>query len=152
MSGAPLRLSRRAWLAGAVGAALAVTGGRHHWRRLRRPDAADLAALIRRRLAHLDLAPAAADEFAAEYVRRFGALAMARHHRMTYGGLLGPSTLRRLSPDAARTVLAFERRTISSFLRSTTYFREPASPARYVAFADPYEGACANPFARLDLE
>ncbi len=139
--------TRRGWLTTVGGLVTVVTGG-YHWRRIRHPVAGDLAALLRTRVSYIGLHPAAIDEFAGEYVRRFGALAMSQHHRATVGGLLGERGLARVAPDAAREVRAFERRTVSYFLRSTTYFREPdVRPVRYVAFPDPYEGPCANPFA-----
>jgi hypothetical protein len=47
----------------------------------------------------------------------------------------------------------FERRMVSYFLRSTDYFRVPqGTPARFVAFADPYEVGCSNPLAQLGLD
>ena len=146
------RLTRRTWLTGIVTGLLALGGGSYQWRRLRRPSADDLAALIRRRLSHLDLDSSAPEDFAREYVRRYGALAMAQHHRATFGGFVSAIGLRVVSPARARRVQTFERRTVSYFLRSTTYFREPAAPVRYVGFPDPYEGPCANPFATLSLE
>lgn len=146
-------LTRRRWLAGVMGGVLALLGGGYEWRRLRYPNAGDLASLVRRRVSYLDLDPSAADDFAREYVRRFGALAMAEHHEATLGGLLTAGGLRWIAPTRARSVQSFERRTISYFLRSTTYVREPrTSPVRYVGFPDPYEGPCANPFATLSLE
>jgi len=145
--------TRRVWLAGALGSVLALVGGGYEWRRLRHPHAADLATFIRRRVSSLNLHPSAAEDFASEYVRRFGALAMAEHHRATFGGLLNASRLRWIAPARARSVQSFERRTVSYFLRSTTYFREPrTTPVRYLGFPDPYEGPCANPFATLSLE
>jgi hypothetical protein len=151
MSPARHPLTRRAWLT-AIGGLLAFGGGAYHWRRLRRPIADDLAAFLRRRVSYLDLDSSAPEEFAREYVRRFGALAMAQHHRATLGGFVSANALRWVAPSRARLVQAFERRTVSYFLRSTSYFREPAAPVRYIAFPDPYEGPCANPFATLGLE
>jgi hypothetical protein len=145
------RLTRRAWLGGVI-SLIALASGTYQWRRLRRPSADDLAALIRRRLSYLDLDPSAPDDFAREYVRRFGALAMARHHWATFGGLVSANGLRRLAPARARLAQTFERRTVSYFLRSTSYVRDPATPIRYIGFPDPYEGPCANPFAMLSLE
>jgi hypothetical protein len=137
-------------IAGALGVALAAASGSYHWRRVRRPAADDLAAFIRRRLSHLDLDPPAADQFAREYTRRFGPGAMGAHQLATLGGLVGVTTLRWVTPATARSVRSFERRTVSYFLRSTTYCREPrTSPVRFVGFPDPYEGPCANPFANL---
>jgi len=146
-------VSRRRWLAGAIGGVLALAGGGYEWRRLRHPNADDLASFVRRRVSYLNLESSAADDFAREYVRRFGALAMAEHHEATFGGLLNAGGLRWIAPARARSVQSFERRTVSYFLRSTTYVREPrTSPVRYVGFPDPYEGPCANPFATLSLE
>jgi hypothetical protein len=146
------RLTRRTWLTGLITGLLAVGGGSYHWRRIRQPNADDLAALIRRRLSYLNLDPAAAEQFAREYVRRFGALAMAHHHQATFGGLVSANGLGWVAPARARRLLTFERRTVSFFLRSTSYFREPAAAVRYVGFPDPYDGPCTNPFASFDLE
>lgn len=148
------RLSRRAWLrsaAGVVGALAGVAGAAHHWRRLKRPSADDLARLLRDRLSHLHLDPAGVDAFTREYVARYGPLAAAVHHKNTLGGLLRIEALRRLLPAAReRRLLSFERKLISLYLRSTDYFRTPSgTPVRYVAFADPYEVGCANPLAQL---
>jgi hypothetical protein len=147
------RWSRRHWL-GVVLLAGAAGSGAHVWRKVRRPTRDDLAELIGRRLGHLPLDTSAADQFAAEYVRRFGAASMSWHYQRTLGNLR-PVVVGRhawsLSSDMQ--VLHFERRMVSYFLRSTDYFRSPpGSIVRYVAFPDPYEGACTNPFAILEVE
>ena len=146
-------LSRRAWL-WSVGSLLAAGGGAaaaFHWRRLRRPEASDLGALLRSRLAHLPLDPTAIDSFTAEYVSRFGAFGASVFHKETLGGIFRVEVLRQMLPDErARRVLSFERKLVSLFLRSTDYFRTPpGTVVRYQAFADPYEVGCSNPLARL---
>jgi hypothetical protein len=146
------RFTRRQALAGgAAVAAAAVFGGGYEWRRLRHPSAGDLARLIRRRLGHLQFRDDAVDRFAREYVARYGPQAMAMHTRATAGGLFEIAALRRRLPgDRQQAILTFERRTISTILRSTDYFRVPAgTPVAYVAFPDPYALPCANPFADL---
>jgi hypothetical protein len=143
------RLTRRTWLAGLLLAG-GLAGG-WHWRRLRRPEAADLAALLRDRLSHVPFEVETVDRFAREYVRRYGPLAMSAHHRDTFGGLLRIEAVGRLLPDRyGRDVVDFERRLVALCLRSTTYFSEPGEPVRFVAFADPYEVGCANPLARFE--
>jgi hypothetical protein len=143
-------MTRRA-LIGTLGALVLTALGAGEWRRLRRPAAGDLAALLRSRLSHLNLDPRAADDFAAEYARRFGAQIMAVHRTLTFGGL-STGLLRHARPDRARSVVRLERRLVGDFLRATTYFREPrGAVVRFVAYPDPYEGPCTNPFADLSL-
>jgi hypothetical protein len=143
--------TRRQVLVGGAAVAAAAAFGGYEWRRLRHPSADDLARLLRRRLGHLRFRDDAVDRFAHEYVARYGPQAMAAHTRATGGGLFEIDALRRHhSLERQQTILAFERRTISYFLRSTDYFRVPSgSPVRYVAFPDPYAMPCANPFADL---
>jgi hypothetical protein len=145
--------SRRQLVFGALAAAGAVVAGTFHWRRLRRPSAADIASLIRDRLAHLDLDPGGVDRFARDYAERYGVFSMSVHHRDTLGGALRLGPIRQLLPSRRhQTLLNLERRLISYYLRSTDYFQPNRSgPVRYLAFADPYAGACANPFAVLEL-
>jgi hypothetical protein len=144
------RLTRRALLAAAAGAAGLVGGW--HWRRLRHPTVDDVADLLRWRLAHVNFGPGAVEQFAAEYVRRFGALSMSVHHRDTLGGLLRHGHTRRLvSVERQHRIVWFERHLVSHCLRSTDFFtRGQGQPVQYVAFADPYEVGCANPLAVLD--
>jgi hypothetical protein len=146
-------LSRRTWLFGAIATAGSLAGGAWHWQRVRHPTAGDLAALLHRRLGHLNLGPHVVEQFAAEYVARYGALSMSAHHRDTFGGLLELAALRRRLPASHELViLRFERRLVSYFLRSTDYFTSPAgSVVKYVRFPDPYDSACTNPFANLAL-
>ncbi|HEY8536491.1 MAG TPA: hypothetical protein VIL25_08570 [Vicinamibacterales bacterium] len=148
-----MRLSRRHVILGLAGAAAAAAGGAFHWRRVMRPGPADIAEFLEERLAHLPLVPGAAMQFAEEYHRRYGSLSMSRHHRDTLGGLFEFDPIRRQLPAHRQAqLLAFERRLVSYFLRSTDYFlTPPGSPVRYVRFPDPYEGACANPLANLAL-
>jgi hypothetical protein len=147
------RFSRRGLVFGAFAAVGALVTGAYHWRRLRRPSEADVAALIRDRLAHLDLDPGGVDRFARDYVERYGAFSMSVHHRNTLGGALRFDPIIQLLPARRQqALLHFERRLISYYLRSTDYFQSNRSGAvRYRRFADPYEGACTNPFAVLDL-
>jgi hypothetical protein len=147
------RLSRRRLVFGAFATAAGALAGAHHWRRLRRPSAHDIAALIQDRLGHLELDPEGVDRFAHDYAERYGALSMSVHHRDTLGGLLRLDPVRHLLPSHRhQAVVHFERRMVSYYLRSTDYFRQGRSgPVRYVAFVDPYAGACANPFAVLKL-
>jgi hypothetical protein len=147
-----MHVSRRRLLFSAV-AGVAAIGGAWHWRRLRRPNTGDMVALIEERLAHLDLDPAGVRRFAEEYNRRFGVLSMSVHHRDTLGGLLRHEPLRGLlSERRQQTILELERRLVSYYLRSTDYFQaDRVGPVRFVAFPDPYAGACANPFAVLKL-
>lgn len=147
------RLTRRAWL-WTVGSLLTAGGGAataYHWRRLRRPEASDLGALLQSRLSHLPLDPDAIDAFTREYVARYGAFGAAVFHKETLGGLFRIHALRgMLSDERERRVVSFERKLVSLFLRSTDYFRTaPGTVVRYRAFADPYEVGCANPLARL---
>ena len=144
------RFTRRRWMLSGLAAGVALALGGRHWRRLRQPAAGDLAGFIRDRLSHLNLDPSAPDAFSEEYTRRFGPAVMAVHSRLTFGGLVSGATLRRISDDRARRAVDLERRLVSDFLRSSTYFREPTgSLVRFVAYPDPYEGPCTNPFADL---
>jgi hypothetical protein len=152
MTAGQSRFTRRQVLVGGAAVATAAAlGGGYEWRRLRHPGAGDVARLIRRRLGHLQFRADAVERFAREYVARYGPQAMAAHTRATFGGLFEIDALRRRLPlDRQQTIVTFERRTISYFLRSTDYFQLPAgSPVSYVAFPDPYERPCANPFADL---
>jgi hypothetical protein len=139
-------------LAACAGVA-AVLGGTYHWRRLRRPNAADIVALIHDRLAHLDLDPAGVQRFAEEYDRRFGVFSMSVHHRDTIGGVLRVEAVRTLLPQRRQqAILELERRLVSYYMRSTDYFQaDRQGPVRFVAFPDPYTGACVNPFAVLKV-
>jgi hypothetical protein len=118
---------------------------------MRAPSPADIEALIYRRLAYMPLDPAGVAEFAAEYARRYGVLSMSVHFRETFGGLLATEAVLPLLPvERSQRLFTFERRLVSSFLRSTDYFRRDAGDGRsvrYVAFADPYELPCNHPFA-----
>ena len=148
-----MRVSRRRLVLTAFAGAASFIGGAYHWRRLRRPKVSDITALIEQRLAHLDLDAAGVQRFAEEYDRRFGVLSMSVHHRDTLGGILRIDTVRSLLPQRRQQgILELERRMISYYLRSTDYFRPGRQgPIRFVAFPDPYAGACANPFAVLKL-
>jgi hypothetical protein len=139
-----------------IGVAALVIGapvGVREWRRLRRPSTADIERLLRSRLADRNLAPDAIPQFAAEYYRRYGAFVMSRREKQTLGGLWEFGAFRPLFSDArTEKLLETERRMISQFLRSTDYFARQADvPARYIAFANPYETTCTNPFARFNL-
>ena len=148
-----MRVSRRRLVLTAFAGVGAAIGGAYHWRRLRRPNAGDIVALIEDRLAHLDLDAAGVRRFAEEYDRRFGVLSMSVHHRDTLGGILRHEPVRVLFPERRQqVVLELERRMVSYYLRSTDYFQpERRGPVRFVAFPDPYAGACANPFAVMKL-
>lgn len=148
-----MRLSRRRLVLAAFAAASATLVGTHHWRRLRRPNVNDLVALIEDRLAHLELDPAGVRQFAREYDGRYGVFSMSVHHRDTLGGILRHDAIRRqLPPRRQQAVLDLERRLVSYYLRSTDYFQPGREgPIRFVAFPDPYEGACTNPFAVFTL-
>lgn len=140
-----MRISRRALLLGA-GLFAATGGGMVVWRRGRAPSAADIAGLLHRRLGHLNLDADGVREFAEEYVRRYGASAMSAYSPETLDGVL--SMAADVPPERLQRLLRFERRLVSYYLRSTDHFRrEPESLVRYVAFADPYELPCGNPFA-----
>jgi hypothetical protein len=146
-------ISRRTLLASGLAAAAALAGGAHHWRRWRHPNHADLAGLIRWRLGHLRLDPGAAETFAAEYVKRYGARSMSVYHHQTVAGLFRSDAMRRWLPAGrVQDIRTFERRIVSYFLRSSTYFRSPpGTVVRFVGFPDPYEVSCTNPFANLNL-
>jgi hypothetical protein len=146
-------LSRRRLIFGAFATIGGAIAGAYHWRRLRHPSAADISTLIRQRLGHLDLDLEGVDRFARDYVERYGAFSMSVHHRDTLGGTLRLEPIRQLLPSRRQqSVLNFERRMVSYYLRSTDYFQpKRATPVRYVAFVDPYAGACTNPFAVLEL-
>jgi hypothetical protein len=140
-----LRISRRALLLGA-GLFAATGGGMVVWWRLQAPSAPDIAGLLHRRLGHLNLDADGVREFAEEYVRRYGASAMRAYSQETFDGVL--SMEGEVPPERLQRLLRFERRLVSYYLRSTDHFRrEPGRLVRYVAFADPYEVPCGNPFA-----
>jgi hypothetical protein len=148
---ARMRFSRRRLVLAAFATLSSVIAGTYHWRRLRRPHAGDIVALIENRLGHLDLDPAGVRRFAQEYDQRFGVFSMSVHHRDTLGGALRFDPIRQLLPERRQqAVLDLERRLVSYYLRSTDYFQAGRQGAiRFVAFPDPYAGACANPFAVL---
>jgi hypothetical protein len=148
-----MRISRRRLVLTALAGVGAAIGVGYHWRRLRRPNAGDIVVLLEDRLAHLDLDPAGVRRFAQEYDRRFGVFSMSVHHRSTIGGILRLDPIRDLLPARRQqAVLDLERRLVSYYLRSTDYFQPGRQgPVRFVAFPDPYAGACANPFAILRL-
>jgi hypothetical protein len=148
-----MRISRRRVVLAVFAGAAAAIGGAYHWRRLRRPKIGDIVAVLEDRLAHLDLDPAGVRRFAEEYDRRFGVFSMSVHHRDTLGGVLRLDPVRELLPERRQqVVLELERRLVSYYLRSTDYFQPGRQGwVRFVAFPDPYAGACANPFAVLKL-
>jgi hypothetical protein len=145
--------SRRRLVLAAFATVAATVGGTYHWRRLRRPRAGDIVALIEDRLGHLDLDAAGVQRFAQEYDQRFGAFSMSVHHRDTLGGVLRLDPIRELLPARRQqALLELERRLVSYYLRSTDYFQSGRQgPVRFVAFPDPYAGACTNPFAVFKL-
>ncbi len=146
-------LSRRRLILGACATAAGAVAGAYHWRRLRRPSAGDIAAMIQDRLGHLDLDQDGLTRFARDYVEQYGAFSMSVHHRDTLGGILRLDPVRQLLPSRRQqALLHLERRMVSYYLRSTDYFQKGrAGPVRYLAFPDPYAGACTNPFAVLEL-
>ncbi len=150
---ARMRISRRRLVLTAFAGAAAAVGATYHWRRLRRPNPGDIVALLENRLAHLDLDPGGVRRFAEEYDQRFGVFSMSVHHRDTLGGVLRLDPIRELLPPRRQqAVLELERRLVSYYLRSTDYFQAGRQgPVRFVAFPDPYAGACVNPFAVLKL-
>lgn len=142
-----------------AGVALAAAGGAtavgvRMVRRVKRPTSADLAQVIDGLLAdHVPLAPGATMAFAEAYMATIGTSRAARSARLTLGGYLKRRPVRALlSADRARDLRRFERALVSLFLLSTDHFRvPPGTPARFVAFADPYTSGCANPLANLAL-
>lgn len=147
------RLSRRWFLMAALMTAAAAPA-LPALRRVRSPEGRDLAALLDRLLgSHLVLDPSATAQFASAYVARFGPASMGVYARLVLGGIFQAAPYRDLLPRARQTrIVDFERRMVSYFLRSTDYFRVPhGTQVRFVAFADPYEGGCANPLARFDF-
>jgi hypothetical protein len=154
MTGRSRLISRRTVIAGAGAAVLGVcSAGAWEWRRVKHPTVQDLSAFLRARLGHIHFEAGTVDAFSAEYVRRFGPAIMGVHREKTLGGLLSIAAVRRRLPeDREQEILTSERRLISYFLRSTDYFRVPrGSAVRYVAFPDPYESPCTNPFAVFTL-
>lgn len=147
-----MTISRRAVLVAGVGVAGAIVGARA-WRKLSRSSAHDIEALLRKRLGYLTFDATALALFSEEYVKRYGAQAMRVHYEQTFGGIVEWFPFRRLLPaDRAHDVRTFERRLVSLFLRSTDCFsksRTAGQPIAYLAFADPYQLPCANPFAVL---
>ena len=156
MSVRQLLASRRTVLVGLIGLAGTAVGvdiGVREWRRLKRPSVADLERFLLAIVGDRNLDPEAIPQFAREYVRRYGALSMAVREKETLGGLWDIAAIQPLFPSARTvTLIEDERRMVSLFLRSTDYFRRSAGErARYVAFANPYETTCSNPFATFDL-
>lgn len=153
----PVVTRRGVLIAGGLAAAGAAAGavvGVSVVRRVKAPTTADLAAVLDGLLAHhIALTQDATTRFADEYLERFGGNGIARNARLTLGGYFKRQALRRVIPGyRQQDVMRFERALVAMFLKSTDHFRiPPATPARFVAFADPYESGCANPLAILDL-
>lgn len=150
------RVSRRKLLIGAGAAAALPTGWlavhANTWR------STIIADYLRGQLPGLAVSSTNMEQFAEQYVERDlsggGYRAMVHHEKMFL--MLANPMLAAVAPEATRSAFeALTRGLMTKFLLSTDFFgaggQRPESTT-YVGFSDPYESACSNPLANLELE
>jgi hypothetical protein len=141
------RLSRRAVIAGAGAAGALALGTLPAWRAL--SDAETwIGNLI---VAHLRGAPVAEGTIAS-FVADFLRVVSVERQGIALDTVcaFGPAGLVQTCTNNAAYLRRIGDKAIDLFIRSTDMLdpaRPPSEPIRYVAFWDPYSGACRNPFA-----
>jgi hypothetical protein len=155
-------LSRRSLLLGSLGALSLIVG----WRFLAGSREATVVAILRRRLAYLDLDRAGVERFARDLI----ASGMIDDRKLKTAAMLGPLFFplsRSLERDHSLAVKGAptyqylndpiahgEDRIVSQFLLSSDFFVHAEDETRtvhYLGFYEPMRNlvACGNPFARL---
>lgn len=146
------KLSRRAFLTGAVAGLIVVAAVPYAWYHLRHGKATRIVlAVLKRRLGYLKVEPGSFERFAAEYVEykqshakqlaRLSAVAFPLTYVTLYRWLPMGHPLRRLEDNV-----------VTKYLLSTDFFFHGADESRelkYLSFYDPAAAACRNPFASL---
>jgi hypothetical protein len=144
-------ISRRAALVGA--GCLVAAGAMPAWRAVSEPHAA-IRAMIRKHLRGAAVGDGAIDAFVADFLSAHP----VRANGIAVGNVcdaLGIGNAVQACTNNADYLRRIEERVIDLFVRSTDLLasdRRAGDPIRYVAFWDPYSGACRNPLADLTLE
>jgi hypothetical protein len=139
-------ISRRRFLISGVATMTAAVAG---WAYLQEFTYHNLIiSVLHRKLSYLELDESSLGKFAADFAGDYGTLG----HKGQLLALSRP-VLPLVDSLAADEVTRFEDRVVSKFLLSTDFFRNGADetrPVKYVAYYNPYNVACGNPFAILD--
>ncbi len=143
-------MRRRDFLVLALGAAVLGAGAWIFGRTRRRP-ADTIVAILREKLADLDLDEHDLRRYAEAYVETLPPTERALLVGLTGFALPSGTSLlgrRRPPPSPLREL---EDSIVGGFLMSTDFFRDGAArPPRFVQLYDPYAMPCRNPFARFD--
>lgn len=146
-------ISRRAALTGVGAGCLVAAGAVPAWHAV--SDAhATIGAMIRRHLRGATVADGAIDAFVADFLSAHP----VRANGIAIGNVcdvLGIGDAVQACANNADYLRRLEERAIDLFVRSTDLLdpgRRAGAPIRYVAFWDPYSGACRNPLADLTPE
>lgn len=101
-----------------------------------------LVSTIRTKLSYLKLEDGAPEAFARDFDADYGPFHVSLLQKL-------------LGQQGVKTQVGaedFDNIVVSRFLLSTDFFRngsDESKPVRYLAYFDPYTGACGNPFADL---
>lgn len=146
------RLSRRAFIAGAIGGVavlLAAPYAAYHWRNGKATKV--VVAILKRRVGYLKNPSGSLERFAEEYVEykkahagqlaRLSVVAFPMTYLTLYRWLPLGHPLRRLEDSV-----------VTKYLLSTDFFLHGADESRelsYLSFYEPHTAPCRNPFIRM---
>lgn len=151
-----LKMNRRTFLSSAAASCLSLGVGGWWAYRVQATDGAEMiAAAVRKKLHYLQLDKAGLLAFGRDARARLNG---GEQQRLGWMRWLSPVydkvDLLSMSPRAEK-FRQFEERLAKQFLMSSDFFSHDGDQTRkirYVAYHDPYELACANPFALFDEE
>jgi hypothetical protein len=142
------RLTRRALIV-AGGACAAATAALPGWNALSDPRPM-IRAMIARHLGAAPVEAGAVDAFVEAFIQQETRLRPDGFAMGTVCNAIGLDDHAQACINNAQYLWRVEERVIDLFIRSTDLLdpdRRASAPIRYVAFWDPYSGACRNPFA-----
>jgi hypothetical protein len=150
----PSAITRRAAFTGAGAMSLMVAGSVVPAWWLASDARSALRAMIRTHLRGAVVENGAVDAFADDFLRHYG----VRRGGIAIGNACDAFSLQNAAQACTNNAAYLKRlegRVIDLFVRSTDLLapdRRVGEPIRYVAFWDPYSGACRNPFADFTSE
>lgn len=145
------RISRRTFILAGIGSLIGAYVGGWWLMSGRRHDCTSIiSAIIRKKLPYLHIDDSELARFAQDVQER---LDSELRKKLSRFGLLAPLySIVNLSAIMPQELRNYEERLARKFLMSSDFFRKGArtdQPVRYLVYYDPYELACANPFAQF---